>query len=266
MVKIVVIGAAGRMGQAIIRAARNAPGVSIVGAVDVPGCPATGNDSGQTAGIKPNGVVISSNLEAVASEADVLIDFSFHESAPRHAAIAARLRKPLIIGTTGLTEPERAELARAAQSVPVVQAPNMSIGVNLLFSLVRKAAAVLGVNYDVEIVEMHHRLKKDAPSGTALRLGECVAEGRGQRFREVAVHGREGQVGERPVGQIGMHALRGGDTIGDHTVTFAVEGERVEFTHKASTRDAFATGALRAAEWALGRPPRLYDMQDVLGL
>ncbi len=266
MVKIVVIGAAGRVGQAIVRASRSAPGIQIVGAVDVAASPAIGSDSGQAAGGKPNGVIISASLDAVAAGADALVDFSFHESAPRHAALAARLRKPLVIGTTGLTDSERAEVARASQSVPVVMAPNMSVGVNLLFSMARKAAAVLGLSYDVEIVEMHHRLKKDAPSGTALRLGECVADGRGQTFRDVVVHGRAGQVGERPVGEIGMHALRGGDTIGDHTVTFAIDGERIELTHKASSRDAFAIGALRAAEWIVGRPPRLYDMQDVLGL
>ena len=266
MTRIVIIGAAGRMGQVLIRCGLRSKDVQLVGAIEAAGCPAVGKDAGLNAGAQEAGVKIGSDLRRVAASADVLVDFTFHSAVPGNAVIAAELKKAMVLGTTGLTGDEKAAVEKAAKIVPIVWAPNMSVGVNLLFSMVEKAAAALGMAYDVEIVEMHHRLKKDAPSGTALRLGEKVAAGRGQDFKTAAVHGRDGLVGERPPGEIGIHAVRGGDAVGDHTVLFATEGERLEFTHRASSRDGLAMGALRAAVWLGGRKPGLYDMQDVLGL
>ena len=266
MIKIAIIGAAGRMGQALIRCARPIQGLEVVVAVEAATSPFVGKDPGAVAGTGETGLRITSDLAAAVQAADVAIDFSFHENVPQTAKLAARYGKGLVIGTTGLTPEERAVVEQAAEMVPIMWAPNMSLGVNLLFALTQRAAAALGLDYDAEIVEMHHRLKKDAPSGTALRLAETVAAGRGQDLKAVAVYGREGLVGERPRGEIGVHAVRGGDVVGDHTVMFAIEGERVELTHKASSRDTFARGALRAAVWLPGRKPGLYDMQDVLGL
>lgn len=266
MIKIAIVGAAGRMGQALARCSKLMTDVQVVAAVDAAACPLCGKDLGVVAGIGEIGTVISHDLASAVRAADVLIDFSFHENVPLTVKLAAEHRKAVVIGTTGLNPDERAAVDRAAGAIPIVWAPNMSLGVNMLFSLVEQAAKALGVDYDVEITEAHHRYKKDAPSGTALRLGEKVAEGRGQQFRDVAIYGREGLGGERPKGQIGIHALRAADIIGEHTVFFATEGERVEISHRATSRDAFAKGALRAAQWAVGRAPGLYDMQDVLGL
>lgn len=254
------------MGQALVRCAGRVSGIALVGAVDRTECPAVGQDAGRVAGTPDIGVPITTDIAAVAATGDVLIDFSAREAVPATARIAARLRKGLVVGTTGLTNDEREALTRAARIVPVVWAPNMSVGMNLLFALARRAGAVLGLAYDVEIVEVHHKHKKDAPSGSALRLGAEVAAGRGQNFKRAAIYGRSGITGTRPAGQIGIHALRAGDVVGDHTVTFAIDGERIELGHRASSRDAFAMGALRAALWLKGRKPGLYDMQTVLGL
>ena len=266
MGKIVIIGAAGRMGRALVRCLKQHPSLRLVGAIEHGECPLIGRDAGTVAGEGECGVLISDDLAACAAEADVLIDFSLHTAVPAHVRLAADLGKGMVIGTTGIFPAENAILQEAAHRIPIVWAPNMSVGVNLLFAMVRKAAGILGPEYDVEVTEMHHRHKKDAPSGTALRLAEKVAEGRRVDFNAVAVYGREGQTGERPSGQIGIHALRGGDIIGDHTVMFAIDGERVELTQRATSRDTFAMGALRAAAWVIKRPPRMYDMQDVLGL
>lgn len=270
MNNLVIIGAGGRMGKAITRCLLSGvvPDLRLVGAVDVPDCPEFGRDAGLAAGGSDTGVLISSDLEAAASQADVLIDFSFHAATADHAVRAAKWGRALVTGTTGFTEEEKKALAKAAEAVPVVMAPNMSLGVNLLFSLVAEAARALkDRGYDVEIVERHHRRKKDAPSGTALRLGEEAAEGLGLNFRDAAVHGREGvSPEERPSGQIGVHALRAGDFVGDHTVLFAAEGESIELSHRATSRDTFAIGALRAAAWVKGRPAGMYSMRDVLGV
>ena len=266
MTKIAIIGAGGRMGQALTRCARQIHELQVVAAVEAATSPVVGKDPGLVAGVGETGLRITSDLAAAVQEADVAIDFSFHENVPETARLAARHGKGLVIGTTGLTPPERVAVEQAARTIPIVWAPNMSLGVNLLFALTQRAAAALGLDYDAEIVEIHHRLKKDAPSGTALRLAESVAAGRGQDLKAVAVYGREGLVGERPHGEIGVHAVRGGDVVGDHTVMFATEGERIELTHKATSRDTLARGALRAALWVPGRKPGLYDMQDVLGL
>ena len=200
------------------------------------------------------------------AETEAVIDFTFHEAVPANITKAAQDGVVYVLGTTGLTDDEQAVVNAAAKKIPVIQSGNFSLGVNLLLGLVKKASEILGVEYDCEVVEMHHRHKKDAPSGTALMLAKAAAEGRGQDFGEVAVFGREGMVGERPQGEIAVHALRGGSVIGDHTVMFAGDVERVELVHKAQSREAFAAGALRAALWAAGRKPGLYNMRDVLGL
>jgi 4-hydroxy-tetrahydrodipicolinate reductase len=266
MTTVTIFGAAGRMGHALTRCIGRVPGLCLAGAVERPDCPALGADAGLLAGAGETGVRITADASAAAAAADVLIDFSLHSAVVAHTRLAAKLGKGLVVGATGLTPAEKKVLKEAARKIPVVCSPNMSVGVNLLFDLVNRAAGTLGLNYDVEIVEMHHKFKKDAPSGTALRLAERVAEGRGQDLRKVVVYGRQGIGPERPAGEIGIHAIRGGDAVGDHTVFFATEGERLELTHRASNREAFAMGALRAALWLAKRKPGLYDMRAVLGL
>lgn len=239
---LAIVGARGRMGRALCAlAAEN--GFALVAAID------QGDD-----------------LEGGLAACEVAIDFSAREVAPRVAGLMAQAGKPLVVGTTGLDEQGRAAIGAAAKRIPVVFAPNFSVGVNTLFWLVRKAASVLGEGFDIEIVEMHHNQKKDAPSGTAARLAEILCEARGLDPARDVRHGREGLVGARTRGEIGMHAVRGGDVVGDHTVHFASAGERLEVTHRASTRETFAHGALRAARWAIGQRPGLYSMEDVLGL
>lgn len=254
------------MGTSIVRCASNSGRFSVAAAVDASDAVA-GKDAGAAAGIEPLGVAISTDVAAAFQAADAGIDFSSPAGAAAHAASAAAARKPLVIGTTGLAEREAEAVRRAAEQIAIVQAPNMSLGVNLLFALVERAANVL-VGYDIEVLELHHRRKKDAPSGTALGLAAAAARGAGLDLAKDAVYGRRGITGERPERQIGIHALRAGDIVGEHTVFFAAEGERVEFTHKASSRDTFARGALKAAEWLVRecRAPGLYDMRDVLGL
>ena len=200
------------------------------------------------------------------AETEAVIDFTFHEAVPKNITKAAEDGVVYILGTTGLTDEEQAVVDAAAKKIPVVQSGNFSLGINLLLGLVRKASEILGVEYDCEVVEMHHRHKKDAPSGTALMLAKAAADGRGQDFDDVSVFGREGIVGERPQGEIAVHALRGGSVIGDHTVMFAGDVERVELVHKAQSREAFAAGALRAALWAADKAPGLYNMRDVLDI
>jgi 4-hydroxy-tetrahydrodipicolinate reductase len=231
------------MGQALVSCAARNPELKVTGQIDA------GDD-----------------LNAVIGQGDVVIDFSAHDATAGIAAICAENKKPLVIGTTGHAETAKAAITKLAAKIPIVWASNYSTGVNTLFWLTRKAAEILGPGFDLEVVEMHHRMKKDAPSGTATTLVEILAEVRKQQLNEVIRHGRKGIVGERTSAEIGMHALRGGDVVGDHTVIFAANGERVELTHKASSRDTFANGALRAAQWVVKQTPGLYDMQDVLGL
>jgi len=265
MTTVAILGAAGRMGVALLRCAQRVKDVNVVAALEAEGHPRLGEDAGTVAGCGPSGLTISSDPRA-AAKADVLIDFTVHVATAGNARWAADAGKAIVIGTTGLTEEEAAVVHAAAERIPVVWAPSMSLGVNLLFAMTEKAAALLGEEYDIEIIEMHHHHKKDAPSGTALRLAEKAAAGRGQTLSAVACYGREGQVGERPSGEIGIHAVRAGDVVGEHTVLFAAEGERLELSCRASSRDSYAMGGLRAAQWVLGRAPGLYDMQDVLGL
>jgi 4-hydroxy-tetrahydrodipicolinate reductase len=242
MIRVHVHGASGRLGQAIVRIATDSPGyrVSKSGREDV-------------------------LLELVA-ECDVAIDVSQPEGSVAIAACCAAERKPLVIGTTGHSADQLQSLRNASASTALLLAPNFSVGINLLFWLTEKAGMILGTEFDAEIVELHHRLKKDSPSGTAKRLGEIIAEARSLEYERAARHGREGFVGERTTSEIGLHAVRGGDIVGEHTVYFAGTGERIELTHRASSRDTFAKGALRAATWLIGRPAGWYDMQDVLGI
>ena len=265
-VKIAVVGAAGRMGQRIIACAGDMGNVSVVAAVDAPGCPSLGRDAGVNAGVASIGVPVTTDLDAACRAADVVIDFALAAGVAGRIACYMRLRTPFILGGTGLEPRDLAAVARAAKVVPVLHAPNFSLGVNLLFQLVSSAASALNEEFDVEIVEMHHRRKKDAPSGTAIRLAEMVEQGRRLKPDTKRMHGRQGMIGERPPGQIGMHALRGGDVVGEHTVVFAADGERVELAHKAGSRDAFARGALRAALFLVRHAPGAYSMNNVLGL
>jgi 4-hydroxy-tetrahydrodipicolinate reductase len=264
--RVVVCGAAGRMGGRVLHAVRSEQGMEVAGATERPDAAQVGQDAGAVAGMSPVGVKISGSLEAALERgADVVVDFTAPAASLRHAQVCAARRVALVIGTTGLSAQARAEIATLAREVPIILAPNMSVGVNVLFRLLGQAARALGPSYDVEIIEMHHRAKKDAPSGTALRLAEVAAEALDADLRSVAVYERHGDTGARRAGTIGVQALRGGDVVGDHTVYFLAEGERLELTHRATSRDNFARGAVRAARWVVGKPPGLYDMQDVLG-
>ena len=269
MKNIVIVGAAGRMGKTIIRClqAGSVSGLKLSGAIDLWDSPDRGKDAGIAAGCSETGIKITSDLSEVAPQCDIVIDFSGHQGTSGNAPRIADWKKSLVIGTTGLTPEERRVIETAAAKIPIVLAPNMALGVNLLFSLVEKAAAALkDKGYDVEIIERHHRRKKDSPSGTAIGLGEAAAKGYGLDLKKVSVHGRDGLVGERPAAQIGFHAVRGGDIIGDHTVLFAADGECVELSHRATSRDTLALGALRAAVWVADHKAGLYSMRDVLGV
>jgi len=265
MTTLAIMGAGGRIGAALVRCSRTFDDLQLVAAIENAGHRTIGQDAGGVAGIHALGVIVTDDVQS-AAQADVFIDFTFHDAVPGNVAFATENGNAVVIGTTGLSDEEASSVRSAASKIPIVWAPNMSLGVNVLFTLVEKAAAALGIEYDVEITETHHRRKKDAPSGTALELARRVAKGRSQELDDIACYGREGLVGERPSGEIGIHALRVGDVVGDHTVTLGTECERVEFTHRASSRDAFAQGALRAAQWVAGRDPGMYDMTDVLGL
>ncbi len=268
--KVLIVGAGGRMGLAMARliAQRAVPGLELVAAVDRAGAPLLGQDAGVAAGVPALGVAIGADLAAgLAARPDVAVDFSSPSATAATAAEVAAAGVPWVVGTTGLGAAEQAAVAQAARKIPVVLSANMSLGVNLLYALVAQAARTLaGLRYDCEIVERHHRRKKDAPSGTALYLGEAAAQGFGWNLQDVAVDGRSGIPGERPEKEIGFHAVRGGDIVGDHTVLFAADGECIELSHRATSRDTLALGALRAAAWLPGRAPALYGMRDVLGL
>ncbi|PKN11259.1 MAG: 4-hydroxy-tetrahydrodipicolinate reductase [Deltaproteobacteria bacterium HGW-Deltaproteobacteria-4] len=266
MIKIAVIGAAGRMGGRIITAIKEAEGVTLAGATERAGHDAIGQDAGSVAGCGPLGVTITDSLASALSSADLLIDFTFPEVTLENIKVCAALGKGIVIGSTGFTPAQRDEVKKFAAQIPVVLAPNMSVGVNLCFKLLKDVAATLGDDFDVEIVELHHNKKKDSPSGTAVRMGEVVAEALGRDYNQVANFHREGMCGERSKEEIGMQTVRGGDIVGEHTVYFIGMGERIEITHRAMSRDMFARGAVRAAGWLGGKPSGFYDMQDVLGL
>jgi 4-hydroxy-tetrahydrodipicolinate reductase len=243
MIKIVIAGSKGQMGKMLIACASRQPETRIVGQIDL------GDD-----------------LRSVIEPCDVVIEFSSHDATPGIAELCAQHKKALVIGTTGHSSAAQDRIRAQQTVIPMVWTANYSTGVNTLFWLTRKAAEILGPGFDLEVVEMHHRLKKDAPSGTAVALARILADVRHQQLEKVVRHGRQGITGERTATEIGMHSLRGGDVVGDHTVIFAATGERVELTHKASSRETFAQGALRAAQWIVKQKPGIYDMQDVLGL
>jgi 4-hydroxy-tetrahydrodipicolinate reductase len=264
--RIGVVGCAGRMGRMLIAAIAGTPGCAVAGGSERPGSAAIGRDVGTIAGIEPLNLPVLDDADDLFAAADAVLDFTAPAVSVAHAALAARHKKVHVIGTTGLESDQIAALERAGRDTAIVFAPNMSLGVNLLLAAVEQVARSLGPDWDIEIVEMHHRHKVDAPSGTALLLGRAAAAGRGVKLDDVARRSRDGIVGARPKGEIGFATLRGGDVVGDHTVIFAADGERVEIAHKAGSRAIFARGAIRAAQWARGRKPGLYGMKDVLGL
>ncbi|MCG5514861.1 MULTISPECIES: 4-hydroxy-tetrahydrodipicolinate reductase [unclassified Ectothiorhodospira] len=264
--RIAIVGAGGRMGRTLIEAVGQAPGLELTVATEQPESSLLGSDAGELAGQGRLGVALASDLAALTEDFDLLIDFTRPEGTLAHLEICRQAGRGIIIGTTGFTDEQKARISEAARDIPVVFAPNMSVGVNLCLQLLDMAARVLGDEVDVEVVEAHHRHKVDAPSGTALRMGEVVASALGRDLKDCAVYGREGVTGERDCQTIGFETIRAGDIVGEHTVMFAGLGERVEITHKASSRMTFAKGAARAATWLAGRPAGLYDMQDVLGL
>ena len=265
MTRIAVAGAAGRMGRALIEATVEA-GMTLGAAIEHPDSTLLGSDAGELAGQGRLDVTVGADLEAVIDDFDVLIDFTRPEATLANLAVCCRHGRRMVIGTTGFDEAGRAAIHEAAGDIAIVFAPNMSVGVNLCLKLLDMAARVLGDNVDIEIIEAHHRHKVDAPSGTALRMGEVVAEALGRDLNAVAVYGRQGHTGERDRKTIGFETIRAGDIVGEHTVMFADIGERVEITHKASSRMTFAKGAVRAAGWVMSHPRGLFDMQDVLGL
>jgi len=265
MANVVVTGAAGRMGIQIVRMVNEAKGLRLSGAVERPAYP-RGQDAGLVAGVGALGVEIVDVLGRGLDGADVVIDFTSVEASVANAALCAEKGVAMVVGSTGFTPEAKAKVAAAAERIPVVLSPNMSVGVNVMFDLVRRAAALLGDGYDIEMVELHHKLKKDAPSGTAMRLAEIAAEARGLDPAKELNYGRHGMVGERPAREIGVQTVRGGDIVGEHTVFYCGQGERLEITHRATSRDQFARGAVRAAQWIPGKPAGLYDMADVLGL
>lgn len=265
MMKIAIAGASGRMGRMLIETVLAADDAQLVGALDREGSPALGHDAGAFLG-RETGVNITADFDAALANAEFLIDFTRPEATLLHLAAAQKHGVKMIVGTTGFSEDEKARLAEGAKQVAVVFAPNMSVGVNATFKLLEIAAKILNTGYDIEIIEAHHRHKVDAPSGTALRMGEVVAEALGRDLKECAVYGREGVTGERDPSTIGFATVRGGDIVGDHTVLFAGIGERIEITHKSSSRLSYAQGSLRAARFLAERQTGLFDMQDVLGL
>lgn len=266
MTRIAIAGVAGRMGRAILNLALRDKTLRVTGAFEREGSAVLGLDLGVVAGADPLGVRIVQDVNEAIAEADALIDFTHPTTMDAHLKAVLKNKTGYVVGTTGLNESHIAKLKAAGKKIPVVQSPNMSIGVNLLFKLSEMTAKALDEDYDIEIAETHHRMKKDSPSGTALKLLEVVARGRGRNVKKDAIYGREGETGARPRGQIGVLALRGGDVVGDHTVSFLAEGERIELTHKASSRDAFAQGALKAAKFVAQKKNGFYNMLQVLGI
>jgi len=264
-IRCAIVGAGGRMGRMLIEAVLQAPDAELAAALEMPGSPFLGKDAGELVGL-PCGVKVSDDVEAALSAADCLIDFTRPEGTLHHLEVCRRHGVHAVIGTTGFSAVQKQQIEAIARDIPIVFAPNMAVGVNVVFKLLDMAARILNDGYDIEVIEAHHRHKIDAPSGTALRMGEVVAKALGRDLEECAVYGREGITGERPAQQIGFATVRGGDIVGDHTVLFAGTGERVEISHKASSRMHFAQGALRAARFLRSHPHGLFDMQDVLGL
>ncbi len=266
MLRIAITGAAGRMGKTLIEACQQAQECTVNAAIERPGSSLVGADAGELAGIGTLNVKLVDDVASVVNDFDTLIDFTSIETTLNNLEICKANAKHIIIGTTGFSDEQKKLIEQAAEETAVVFAPNMSVGVNLCLKLLQTAASIFSEDYDIEIVEAHHRHKVDAPSGTALRMGEVVAQTLGRDLNECAVYGREGHTGERDPDTIGFETIRAGDIVGEHTVMFATEGERVEITHKASSRMTFAKGAVRAAKWLQGKDKGLFDMRDVLGL
>ena len=266
MIKIIVTGAAGRMGRRIIEIVVETEGVDVSSATERAGHEIVGMDVGDYFGLGKKGAAISDSLAKVVKDGDVIIDFTFPEVSLENIKAAAKAGKAIVVGSTGFSDAQLKEVKKYAKKIPIVLAPNMSVGVNLLLKVLSDMAKVLDENYDIDIVETHHRHKKDAPSGTALKMAQVIAAARGRKLDKDGVFCRHGNIGERKRGEIGVQTLRVGDVVGDHTVIFGTPGERIEITHKASSRDVFARGAVRAAQWVANRAPGLYDMQDVLGI
>ncbi len=263
--RVCIAGASGRMGQMLVDAVRHSGDCVLAGALDVASSPSIGLDAGAATG-QPTGVAITADLAAGLAGSQCLIDFTRPEGTMVHLRECARQGVNLVIGTTGFSEEQKAEIAEAARSIAIVMAPNMSVGVNVTLKLLDMAARALSTGYDIEVIEAHHRHKVDAPSGTALKMGEVIASALGRDLKDCAVYAREGVTGERDPSSIGFATIRGGDIVGDHTVLFAGTGERIEITHKSASRATYAQGSLRAVRFLAGRPAGLYDMFDVLGL
>jgi len=268
MIKAVVTGAAGRMGSRIINVLSSSEGIRLAAAVERKGHSLIKTDACTAAGLPASSVLvlISDDLAGSVKAGDVMIDFTNPEASMEHIKVCSEQSRPIVIGSTGFTNDQMAEIKKYVQKIPCVLSPNMSIGVNLCFKILGEIAKTIGEDYDMEIVESHHRLKKDAPSGTAMKMAQVLADAVNRNLNEVGVYARKGMIGERTKKEIGIQTLRGGDIVGEHTVMFAGKGERIELTHRAHSRDTFAAGAVRAAKWIVGKKPGLYDMQDVLGL
>ena len=266
VIKAVVAGASGRMGKRLVALMRESADFQVVGAVERKDHVDVGRDAGEVAGVGPLGVAILDVVDKALSGAQVLLDFTAPAAAMRNLEAASQAGVAVVVGTTGLSEGDIARARELATRVPCVQSPNMSVGVNVLYGVLAQVARTLGDGYDIEVIEAHHHFKKDSPSGTAERMARVLAEALGRDIRKVGVYGRYGIVGERRQEEIGVHAIRAGDIVGEHTILFGGMGERIEITHRAHSRDNFAFGALRAARWVVGRSPGLYDMLDVLGL
>lgn len=265
-IKAIVAGAAGRMGRQIIKVIHESEGITLTGAFEHPDNPFVNQDAGRIAGIGDLGTAIAGNPGEVVDSGDVMIDFTLPDATLGNIRVAASKGTPMVIGTTGFSDEGLQEIRDLTTRIPCVMAPNMSVGVNVMFSIAARTAKLLGRDYDIEILEAHHRLKKDAPSGTAMRLASIMAEATGRDLQRTAVYARKGIIGERTDEEIGIQTLRAGDITGEHTVMFGGVGERLELIHRAHNRDNFAKGAVRAAKWIVNQTPGLYDMQDVLGI
>jgi len=266
MLKCVVVGAAGRMGQRVIHTINTTQDVKLVGAVETPTHPAIGEDAGDIVGLGKTDIQIKCELDEVVHLGDVIIDFTNHTASLNHLNVAAQSKKPMVIGSTGFSIEEMEEVKVLCKSCRCVLSPNMSVGVNLMFKVIEDISKVLGDDYDIEVVEAHHRFKKDSPSGTAMKACQIIAQTLERDLDDVGVYGRRGILGERTGREIGIHAIRAGDIVGDHTIIFGGLGERLEITHRAHSREGFARGAVKAAKWIVNQEDGLYDMQDVLGL
>src|SRR5512134_508165 len=266
MTKVIVAGAAGRMGSRLVALIKDSSALTLTGAIEGKGHHALGKDAGEAAGAGRIGVPITNDLTALLTQGEVVIEFSAPEATLVHCHAVAEQRRAMVIGTTGFNTAELDELKSLAKRFPCVLSPNMSVGVNLIFKVISEMARTLGDDYDIEVIEAHHRLKKDAPSGTALKIAEVLARAVDRDLNQVGVYARKGLIGERKKQEIGIQTIRAGDIVGDHTILFGGMGERIELTHRASSRDTFARGALRAARWVVTQPPGLYDMMDVLNL